>query len=145
MLGGGNDRLYGVLCNRLGKPEWIKDSRFATNADRVKHRNELEELIEEVTRTKTTKEWLEVLEGSGMPYSAINDVQTTLQHEHGELSVCDLLEALELTLCSPGAEHGYGGRPSVLRSNEAREPASQVLRSQTQHTKSTTYVGPEHK
>ena len=84
MLGGGNDRLYGILCEKLGKPEWIKDSKFVTNSDRVKHRDELEELIEEVTRTKTTKEWLDILEGSGMPYSAINDVRTTLEHEHGK-------------------------------------------------------------
>lgn len=70
MLGGGNDRLYGVLCQRLGKPEWVSDKRFITNADRVKNRETLEEMIESVTRTKTTKEWLGVLEGSGMPYAA---------------------------------------------------------------------------
>jgi len=64
------------------KPEWIKDSRFVTNADRVAHREELEELVESVTKTKTTQEWLEILEGSGMPYAAINDVKATLEHEH---------------------------------------------------------------
>lgn len=84
MLGGGNDRLYGVLCERLGKPEWIQDSRFVTNAERVKHRMELEGLIEDVTRTKTTKEWLDILEGSGMPYSAINDIKTTMEHDHSK-------------------------------------------------------------
>jgi len=82
MLGGGNDRLFGILCEKLGKPEWIKDSKFVTNADRVKHRDELEELVESLTKTKTTQEWLEILEGSGMPYAAINDVKGTLEHEH---------------------------------------------------------------
>lgn len=85
MLGGGNDRLYGVLCDRLGKPEWKSDSRFASNPERVKHRDELERLIEEVTRTKTTQEWLDILEGSGMPYAPINDIQTTLQTDHSML------------------------------------------------------------
>ena len=85
MLGGGNDRLYGVMCDRLGKPEWKSDSRFATNPERVKHRDELEKLIEEVTRTKTTQEWLDILEGSGMPYAPINDVKTTLETEHSTL------------------------------------------------------------
>lgn len=84
MLGGGNDRLFGVLCEKLGKPEWKEDERFKTNAERVKHRNELEALIDDVTKTKTTGEWIKVLEGSGMPYSAINDVQTTLEHEQGK-------------------------------------------------------------
>lgn len=88
MLGGGNDRLYGVLCTRLQKPEWAVDERFITNALRVKNRDLLEEMIEGVTVTKTTQEWLEVLEGSGMPYAAINDIQQTLRHEHGKLIFC---------------------------------------------------------
>ena len=87
MLGGGNDRLFGVLCQKLEKPEWATDERFRTNADRVKNRVELERLIEEITSTKTTKEWLAVFEGSGMPYAPINDVKTTLEHEHG-MSSC---------------------------------------------------------
>ncbi|CAK3820675.1 related to alpha-methylacyl-coa racemase [Lecanosticta acicola] len=82
LLGGGNDRLFGVLCDKIGKPEWATDDKFKTNADRVKRRDELEDLIEGVTRSKTTEEWLKILEGSGMPYAPINDVKTTLEHEH---------------------------------------------------------------
>ncbi|PSK55852.1 Succinate--hydroxymethylglutarate CoA-transferase [Elsinoe australis] len=82
MLGGGNDRLFGVLCQRLGKPEWARDERFSTNPARVKNRELLEDMIEQITTHKTTKEWLDVLEGSGMPYAAINDVKQTLEHEH---------------------------------------------------------------
>lgn len=87
MLGGGNDRLFGVLCQRLGKDEWATNAKFTTNADRVKNRVELEDLIEEVTRTRTTQEWLDVFEDSGMPYAAINDIKGTLEHEHGEDAV----------------------------------------------------------
>ncbi|KAF2019599.1 caib/baif family protein-like protein [Aaosphaeria arxii CBS 175.79] len=82
LLGGGNDRLYGIICNRIGKPEYITDERFVTNALRVKNRETLEDLIEQETRQKTTQEWLDILEGSGMPYAAINDIQTTLSNEH---------------------------------------------------------------
>ncbi|KAF2262592.1 CAIB/BAIF family protein [Lojkania enalia] len=82
LLGGGNDRLYGILCTKVGKQEWIIDERFKTNAQRVKNRDVLEQLIENETRKKTTHEWLEILEGCGMPYAAINDIQTTLKHEH---------------------------------------------------------------
>src|ERR1700760_3620230 len=90
MLGGGNDRLFGIICEKLGKPEWISDPRFSTNAERVKHRQELEGLIEEITQTKTIKEWLDILEGRGIPYSAINDVKTTLEHPHGKWMVREL-------------------------------------------------------
>ncbi|KAK5118092.1 hypothetical protein LTR62_004138 [Meristemomyces frigidus] len=82
MLGGGNDRLYGVMCQRLGHPEWIQDERFLTNADRVANREMMEELVEGVTREKTTQEWLDVFEASGMPYAGINDVKGALEHEH---------------------------------------------------------------
>ncbi|KIX03125.1 uncharacterized protein Z518_06675 [Rhinocladiella mackenziei CBS 650.93] len=82
MLGGGNDRLFGVLCDRIGRPEWKTDARFVTNDARVRNRDILESLIEDITKTKKTGEWLAILEGSGMPYAAINDVKDTLDHEH---------------------------------------------------------------
>jgi crotonobetainyl-CoA:carnitine CoA-transferase CaiB-like acyl-CoA transferase len=85
LLGGGNDRLYGVICNKLGKPEWAVDERFKTNALRVQNRDILEDLIEGETEKKGTQELLDLLEDSGLPYAAINDVQDTLNHEHGTL------------------------------------------------------------
>jgi crotonobetainyl-CoA:carnitine CoA-transferase CaiB-like acyl-CoA transferase len=72
LLGGGNDRLYGVLCTKIGKPEYITDDRFKTNAQRVQNRDVLEGLIEEQTRQKSTQEWLDLLEGCGMRESRNN-------------------------------------------------------------------------
>lgn len=82
LLGGGNDRLFGILCDKLGRPAWKSDGRFLTNNARVANRVDLERLIEEITQTKSTKEWLDLFEGSGMPYAAINDVMDTLNHQH---------------------------------------------------------------
>jgi succinate--hydroxymethylglutarate CoA-transferase len=82
MIGGGNDRLFGIMCDKLSKPEWTTDPKFQTNHVRVANRKELESLIEKVIQTKSTKEWLHIFEGSGMPYAAINDVKDTLEHEH---------------------------------------------------------------
>ena len=55
MLGGGNDRLYGVLCERIGRPQWATDPRFVTNSLRVQNREALVAMIGDVTRTKTTQ------------------------------------------------------------------------------------------
>ena len=55
LLGGGNDRLFGIMCTRLGKPEWITDGRFITNDVRVKWRDTLVPLICEETKKKTTQ------------------------------------------------------------------------------------------
>ncbi|KAJ4415906.1 hypothetical protein N0V85_002508 [Neurospora sp. IMI 360204] len=82
LLGGGNDRLFGILCDGLGRPEWKDDPKYKINAQRVANRVGLEAEIEKITKTKTTQEWLDIFEGKGMPYAAINDVFTTLTHEH---------------------------------------------------------------
>jgi len=66
----------------LGHPEWKTDPRFAINTQRVAHRLLLDNMIEGITITKTTQEWLAVFEGSGLPYSAVNDIQGTLNHKH---------------------------------------------------------------
>lgn len=81
-VGGCNDRLYGILCDKLGKPEWKIDARFLTNALRVRHRETLDQMIENELKMKTTQQWLEIFEGSGMPYAAVNDIKATLNHEH---------------------------------------------------------------
>jgi succinate--hydroxymethylglutarate CoA-transferase len=129
MLGGGNDRLFGVLCQRLNKPEWATDAKFKTNADRVQRREELEEMISEITRTKTTKEWLSILEGSGMPYAPINDVKTTLEDEHGTPSNQDSPAAprgpppLTYVSCenSLRPRNDYRSQPPLLWSHETRQ------------------------
>lgn len=72
------------MCEKLGVPHLPEDPRFETNNVRVKNRDELERMIEDITKTKSTKEWLQIFDGSGVPYAAINDIQTTLHHEHGE-------------------------------------------------------------
>lgn len=82
LLGGGNDRLFGILCEGIGRPQWAEDPKFITNAQRVANRVELEDMIESVTRERTTREWLQVFDGQGLPYAAVNDVQATLNHEH---------------------------------------------------------------
>lgn len=82
LFGGGNDRLFGVLADGLGKPEWKDDAKYKTNAERVANRDELESAIEAISQQKTTHEWLRIFQGSGLPYAAVNDVQSTLNHEH---------------------------------------------------------------
>ncbi|ROW01181.1 hypothetical protein VSDG_02629 [Cytospora chrysosperma] len=82
LLGGGNDRLFGILCEGLGKPEWKDDPKFKINSQRVANRNELEAEIERITTQRTTQEWLDVFEGKGLPYAAVNDIQGTLSHSH---------------------------------------------------------------
>ncbi|KAK4188733.1 CoA-transferase family III domain-containing protein [Podospora australis] len=99
LFGGGNDRLFGILCDGLGRPQWKEDSRYKVNASRVAHRDELEAEIEKITKTRTTQEWLDVFEGKGMPYAAVNDVLTTLTHSHTQAR--DMVVEVDHGECGP--------------------------------------------
>ncbi|KKA17844.1 Alpha methylacyl-CoA racemase [Rasamsonia emersonii CBS 393.64] len=98
-IGGANDRLFGILCDKLGRPEWKSDPKFVTNNARVRNRTELEGLIEAETKKRTTKEWLQIFEGSGMPYAAVNDVLDTLNHEHAQAR--GMVQEIEHPVCGP--------------------------------------------
>ena len=71
MIGAGNDRQFGILCECLGRRELVLEERFATNEARVRNRGELLGIIEREMEKRGTGEWLRVFEGKGMPYAAI--------------------------------------------------------------------------
>ena len=99
LFGGGNDRLFGLICDGLGRSEWKTDPKFKVNTQRVANRAELDSLIETTTQTKTTQEWLDVFEGSGLPYAAVNDVQDTLNHKH--VLARDMVKEMDHEFCGP--------------------------------------------
>ncbi|KAH0151901.1 hypothetical protein KCU67_g10055, partial [Aureobasidium melanogenum] len=73
--------------------------KFVTNAQRVANRDLLEELITTITKTKTTQQWLDVFEGSGMPYAAVNDIAGTMKHEH--VLARDMVKEVDHPSCGP--------------------------------------------
>lgn len=99
LFGGGNDRLFGLICDGLGRPEWKTDPKFVINTQRVANREELDRSIEDITKTETTQHWLEVFEGSGLPYSAVNDVQGTLNHKH--VLARNMVKEMDHEWCGP--------------------------------------------
>ncbi|KAK9480186.1 caib/baif family protein-like protein [Lipomyces japonicus] len=99
MIGGANDRLFAILCHRLGQNDWVTDERFVTNALRVKNRNILEPMIARETKKKTTKEWLDVFDQSGLAYAAVNDIQSTLNHPH--VLARNMITTVDHPTCGP--------------------------------------------
>ena len=70
----GNDSQFAKFCEAAGRPEWVRDSRFAKNADRVRERHALVPMIADVMRTRTQRDWLDVLEQAGVPCGPINTI-----------------------------------------------------------------------
>jgi len=75
----GNDNLFRKFCEVADCRHLIEDPRFATNADRVKNRAEIEPLIQAVTRTRSTREWLPALEAAGVPCGPINNLRDVFE------------------------------------------------------------------
>jgi crotonobetainyl-CoA:carnitine CoA-transferase CaiB-like acyl-CoA transferase len=69
-----NQRLFARLCEAVGRPELAGDERFATNADRVAHADDLAVALEEVLRRQPADHWVEVLRAAGVPAGPINEV-----------------------------------------------------------------------
>ena len=70
----GNDAIFARLCEAIGRPELATDERFATNADRLTHIDELGELLSTAFAADTTAAWIDRLTGGGVPAGPINDV-----------------------------------------------------------------------
>ncbi|HCA10755.1 MAG: crotonobetainyl-CoA:carnitine CoA-transferase CaiB-like acyl-CoA transferase [Marinobacter maritimus] len=70
----GNDGQFQRLCKALGQPELAEDPRFATNPQRVLHREELVGKLCECTRTRTSREWMDCLVGVHVPCGPIQNL-----------------------------------------------------------------------
>ena len=76
----GNDRLFASLAEALGHPEWSRDVRFIKNADRVRHREELDELIKPIFLGKTKLEWRASLKEYGVPSDIVATIPEALEY-----------------------------------------------------------------
>ncbi len=74
LLAIGNDGQFARFCQAAGHPEWATDARYASNTLRVQHRSVLIPAMEAVTRTRSTADWIALLEDKAVPCGAINDI-----------------------------------------------------------------------
>jgi crotonobetainyl-CoA:carnitine CoA-transferase CaiB-like acyl-CoA transferase len=98
------ERFWAGFCRAAGHPEWIADPRFATNADRVAHRQALVAIMEPVFTERGTADWLERLRAHGVPVAPIQSVDRVLddpQVRHRRM-VVDMAHARHGTLPTLG-------------------------------------------
>jgi crotonobetainyl-CoA:carnitine CoA-transferase CaiB-like acyl-CoA transferase len=75
MVAAGNDRIFRSLCAVLGAPELVEDTRFRTNADRVRNRDALAALLTAQLAIEDTSTWHERLTAAGVPAAPVADVR----------------------------------------------------------------------
>ena len=110
-IGGANQANWERIARVIGRPELAVDPRFATNRERMRHRDELTALIVERLRQRPSAAWIRRLRGRRRP---------------GRPGQPDRRHARR----PPGrrARHGDRGRPPARRADPRDRHADQVLR-----------------
>lgn len=67
-------RIWRELARVLDLPVLLEDPRFADVDRRTEHRDELNALVGERLRARTTAEWIAELEAAGVPAGPVNDI-----------------------------------------------------------------------
>lgn len=70
----GNDAQFRKLVEAAGAPEIAEEPRFATNADRVAHRDDLVHLLEVALGADTVEVWTDRLSSVGVPAGRVGSV-----------------------------------------------------------------------
>ncbi len=74
-IGAPNQSNWERLCKAMGREDLLADERYTDNAVRLMNREALEKDLEETFETRSTREWCEVLDSSGVPAGPIYDME----------------------------------------------------------------------
>jgi crotonobetainyl-CoA:carnitine CoA-transferase CaiB-like acyl-CoA transferase len=64
---------WSALCRLIGRPDLETDPRFAVHADRIRHRDELYPVLQEIFVTGTQDEWCQSLTSVGVIVGRVRD------------------------------------------------------------------------
>jgi crotonobetainyl-CoA:carnitine CoA-transferase CaiB-like acyl-CoA transferase len=113
-----SDAEWEGLCRVLERPEWLKDQRFRTPAGRVRYADARLELMAEVLRTRSSKEWLARLDAEEVPCAPIltreellMDPQVAENH-----MIVDAQHPTAGLMRQPRPAARFGATPAELRS-----------------------------
>ncbi len=81
-LGVGNDVQFRRFCQLMGRSELAEDPRFRTNADRLRHRDELTAILRDLLGEVDGEELCERLLRSGIPAGPVRNLEEVFRHPH---------------------------------------------------------------
>lgn len=76
----GSEKLWAAFCRAIGQPELQSHTDYATNALRIKNRQALETILQDVFRGRTAAEWIEILGAVGTPCSLVRTFEEVVEH-----------------------------------------------------------------
>ncbi len=78
----GNDSQFRKFCHAIGQASVAADARYATIGDRVHNRSSLNEWLAQVMIKRSVQQWVELLEGAGVPCGPINTIEMVFDDPH---------------------------------------------------------------
>ncbi len=76
------DDFWKRFCQALNREDLITDERFLGNRERTANHKQLEPILSDVTRTRTTAEWVEILEKYDLPFGPLNTIEQVAADPH---------------------------------------------------------------
>ncbi len=74
VVGGANQNNWLRLVEALEAPDLLRDPRFAENRDRMINLTALQTILTPYFKTRSSAEWLAILDAKGLPCGPVNDV-----------------------------------------------------------------------
>jgi crotonobetainyl-CoA:carnitine CoA-transferase CaiB-like acyl-CoA transferase len=82
IVAAGNDEHWRKLCDAISADELKNDSRFISNPDRVRNREQLEKLLNEIFSKDKADNWIAKISASGVPCCRINTLSSVFSDKH---------------------------------------------------------------
>ncbi len=80
-MGVGSERMYGALCDAIGRPDLATDPRFARNGERIVHRVELDAELAPVFLTRDGADWVALCTELGIPASLVSTIAEVVDQD----------------------------------------------------------------
>jgi formyl-CoA transferase len=86
----GNDKQWETLCKVTGLDSLINDPRFKSNENRVKNRDQLISILQEVFSRNTREYWLSLFEKAKIPSSPVYDIDEVFNDPYASYVLFEL-------------------------------------------------------
>ena len=111
----GSEKLWSAFCSVLNRPDIELDPKFATNAERIRNREELESSLDHIFIEKPAGEWVDQLRAAGIPSSLVRNFGEVVDDPQSALR--EMFPTLEH---SKAGRHRVTGTPVKLKDSPGR-------------------------
>jgi crotonobetainyl-CoA:carnitine CoA-transferase CaiB-like acyl-CoA transferase len=77
-----NDKQWRSFFHAIGRPDMLQDDRFRDHASRIRHIRDIYGEVADIFATRTSAEWMHVLEEADIPYTPLRTIDELVADPH---------------------------------------------------------------